>query len=57
MMFCVIIIVDCKGHKCNFTQAVPCTYKQVNSTPVLSTQSCNRCHITLELLLSAKAKV
>jgi hypothetical protein len=29
----------------------------VNSTPVLFTQSCNRSHITLELLLSAKAKV
>jgi hypothetical protein len=26
-MFCVIIVVDCKGHKCNFTQAVPCAYK------------------------------
>jgi hypothetical protein len=29
----------------------------VNSTPVLFTQSCNHWHITLELLLSAKAKV
>jgi hypothetical protein len=27
MMFCVIIVVDCKGHKCNFTQAAPCAYK------------------------------
>ena len=23
----VIIIVDCKGHKCNFTQVAPCAYK------------------------------
>jgi hypothetical protein len=27
MMFCVIIVVDCKGHKCNFTQAASCAYK------------------------------
>jgi hypothetical protein len=27
MMFCVIIVVNCKGHKCNFTQVVPCAYK------------------------------
>ena len=26
-MFCVIIVVDCKGHKCNFIQAVSCAYK------------------------------
>jgi hypothetical protein len=27
MVFCVIIVVDCKGHKCNYTQVVPCAYK------------------------------
>jgi hypothetical protein len=27
MVFCVIIVVDCKGHKCNYTQAAPCAYK------------------------------
>jgi hypothetical protein len=42
MIFCVIIVVDSKGHKCNYTQAAPCDYKYVNSTPVLFTQSCNR---------------
>jgi hypothetical protein len=26
-MFRVIIVVDCKGHKCNFTQAAPYAYK------------------------------
>jgi hypothetical protein len=56
-MFCVIDVVDCKGHKCNFTQAVPCAYKYMNSTPVLFTQSCNCWHIALELLLFAKTKV
>jgi hypothetical protein len=24
---CVMTVIDCKGHKCNFTQAVPCAYK------------------------------
>jgi hypothetical protein len=57
MAFCVIIVVDCKGHKFNFTQAAPCAYKYVNSTPVLFTQSCNREHVTLELLFSVKTKV
>jgi hypothetical protein len=56
-MFCVIIVVDCKKHKCNFTQAVPCAYKLVNSAPVLFTQSCNGWHITLESLPSVKTKV
>jgi hypothetical protein len=32
MMFCVIIVVDYKGHKCNFTQVAPCAYNKVNST-------------------------
>jgi hypothetical protein len=27
MVFCVIILVDCKGHKCNYTQATPYAYK------------------------------
>jgi hypothetical protein len=27
MVFCVIIVVDCKGHKCNYTQVAPCAYK------------------------------
>jgi hypothetical protein len=27
MMFCVIIVVDCKGHKCNFAQVASCAYK------------------------------
>jgi hypothetical protein len=27
MVFCVIIVVDCKGHKCNYTQAASCAYK------------------------------
>jgi hypothetical protein len=27
MVFCVIIVVDCKRHKCNYTQAAPCAYK------------------------------
>jgi hypothetical protein len=27
MMFCVIIVIDCKEHKCNFTQVVPYAYK------------------------------
>jgi hypothetical protein len=27
MVFCVIIVVNCKGHKCNYTQAAPCAYK------------------------------
>jgi hypothetical protein len=57
MAFCVIIVVDCKGYKCNFTQAAPCAYKCVNSTPVLFTQFGNRGHVTLELLFSAKTKV
>jgi hypothetical protein len=57
MVFCVIIVVDCKGHKCNYTQAAPCAYKYVNSTPVLFTQSGNRWHITLGLLPSLKTKV
>jgi hypothetical protein len=41
-MFCVIIVIDCKGHKCNFTQAAPCAYKLVNNTPALFTESYNR---------------
>jgi hypothetical protein len=27
IVFCVIILVDCKGHKCNYTQAAPYAYK------------------------------
>jgi hypothetical protein len=27
MIVCVMIVIDCKGHKCNFTQATPCVYK------------------------------
>jgi hypothetical protein len=27
MIVCVMIVIDCKGHKCNFTQAAPCAYK------------------------------
>ena len=28
MIFCVIVVVDCKGHKCNYTHHAPCAYKQ-----------------------------
>jgi hypothetical protein len=27
MIVCVMIVIDYKGHKCNFTQATPCAYK------------------------------
>jgi len=27
MMFYVIIVVDCKGHKCNFAQVASYAYK------------------------------
>jgi hypothetical protein len=27
MKVCVMIVIDCKGYKCNFTQAVPYAYK------------------------------
>jgi hypothetical protein len=27
MIVCVMIVIDYKGHKCNFTQVVPCAYK------------------------------
>jgi hypothetical protein len=27
MIVCVMIVIDYKGHKCNFTQAAPCAYK------------------------------
>jgi hypothetical protein len=27
MVFCIIIVVNCKGHKCNYTQVAPCAYK------------------------------
>jgi hypothetical protein len=27
MIFCVMIVIDCLGYKCNFTQAAPCAYK------------------------------
>jgi hypothetical protein len=27
MILCVVIVVDCKGHKCNYTQAAPYAYK------------------------------
>jgi hypothetical protein len=33
---CIMIISICKGHKCNFSQPVPCAYKQMNSTPYYS---------------------
>jgi hypothetical protein len=56
-MFCVIIVVDCKGHKCNFAQVASCAHKYVNSISALFTRSCNHGHVMLELLLSAKAKV
>jgi hypothetical protein len=57
MMFSVIIVVDCKGHKCNFAQVASCAHKYVNSILALFTRSCNHGHVMLELLLSAKAKV
>jgi hypothetical protein len=27
MIVCVMIVIDCKGYKCNFTKAAPCAYK------------------------------
>ena len=27
MIVCVMIVIDCKGYKCNFTQVAPCAYK------------------------------
>jgi hypothetical protein len=27
MIVCVMIVIDCEGHQCNFTQAAPCAYK------------------------------
>jgi hypothetical protein len=27
MIVCVMIVIDWKGHKCNFTQVAPCAYK------------------------------
>jgi hypothetical protein len=27
MIVCVMIVIDCEGHKYNFTQAAPCAYK------------------------------
>jgi hypothetical protein len=27
MIVCVMIVIDCEGHKCNFTQDAPCAYK------------------------------
>jgi hypothetical protein len=27
IIVCVMFVIDCKGHKCNFTQAAPCDYK------------------------------
>jgi hypothetical protein len=27
MKVCVMTVIDCKGHKCNFTQAAACAYK------------------------------
>jgi hypothetical protein len=27
MIVYVMIVIDYKGHKCNFTQAAPCAYK------------------------------
>jgi hypothetical protein len=27
MIVCVMIVIDCKGDKCNFTQAALCAYK------------------------------
>jgi hypothetical protein len=37
MINCVIIVIICRGHECKFTQAAPCVYKYVNSTPILFT--------------------
>jgi hypothetical protein len=27
MIVCVMIVIDCKGHSCNFIQAAPYAYK------------------------------
>jgi hypothetical protein len=39
MLTCVMIVNICGVHECKFTQAAPCAYKQVNSTPILFTLS------------------
>ena len=54
---CIMIVNLCKGHECNFSQAVSCAYKQMNSTPVLFTLSCIRSGTTLGFLPSIKPKV
>jgi hypothetical protein len=33
MTVCVMIVIECKGYKCNFTQVAPCAYKYMNNTP------------------------
>jgi hypothetical protein len=57
MIVCVMIVIDCKGYKCNFTQVAPCAYKYMNSTPILFTLICTRLFITLVLIPSVKPKV
>jgi hypothetical protein len=27
MIACIMIVINCKGHECNFSQAVSCAYK------------------------------
>jgi hypothetical protein len=47
MITCVMIVINCRGHKCKFTQAASCAYKLVNSTPVLFTLLASYFHLCL----------
>ena len=40
LMIRVMIIDECQGHKCTFTQVVYRAYKQMNSSTVLFTLDC-----------------
>jgi hypothetical protein len=57
MIACIMIVIICKGHECNFSQAAPCAYKWMNSTPVLFTLSCTCLCATPGFSPSVKPKV
>jgi hypothetical protein len=56
MIIYVLIVTGCKGHEYKSTQAAPCAYKYMNSTPVLFTLTCTGFCVTLVLFAFYQAE-
>jgi hypothetical protein len=46
LIVCIMIVISCQGHKCNFVQAASRAYKLMNNTPVLFRLTVIHSHVT-----------